>query len=628
MRAVESFLASSLKLILFALPVLVLLSTTLCHAESCEPGGSFPVETVTSITPSTMYAGQTYNVVIMGSFPYDIPTYPGCNLNIDYVDQDLNGDEYQDVSILKEPDSISYSQGTFSATEITLTITIGPDAPPGTAYLSLGSDGGAGTYVAFQIACPTPTITSISPNVWLAGQSYPITITGTGFITQASSDNSGCPVSTVSVSTNDSFLLNVPDPDDTNVVSATQITATVSPNGRPHLPSRSAAFYGAAAATVAVTNVPPPASPGTSAPPVGSATAPADVVGTTAIQWTSDPNGSSPIISGTTQQAVVGQQIVLTGLPTEANISGLPISLTISPSTWTIGGDEGTNIGDYNTPEAPGSVTPTTLTGPLLTTYWVYPGTYPVTYEGCIDSQTATPALYDCTTATATFTVTGPNGPNATGTMTFTPLSTSVSIANLTTCVDDNGATWPGGPWMAYATGETGPACPGEANYPVVGISFNTPTGYTNVSDGNFLLVQLINNDVTTGESVGTPVAGLDGDYPYGFPPTSDSPKIHLQPTATSVTRTFSANMFLMWQWQSSTTNSIPVPLGYQTWGFSGTATCSSSCGAAESWTATNTAGTTPGPVGGFVPSSPTQTLKVGNNTLVDGYPTWTGPSQ
>jgi hypothetical protein len=31
--------------------------------------------------------------------------------------------------------------------------------------------------------------------------------------------------------------------------------------------------------------------------------------------------------------------------------------------------------------------------------------------------------------------------------------------------------------------------------------------------------------------------------------------------------------------------------------------------------------------VGSFTPSSASQT-QVGNNTLVDGYPTWTSPSQ
>jgi len=136
-------------------------------------------------------------------------------------------------------------------------------------------------------------------------------------------------------------------------------------------------------------------------------------------------------------------------------------------------------------------------------------------------------------------------------------------------------------------------------------------------------LVQLISSDTTTGESSNTKVAGLDTSYPYGGPPTSDSPKVYLQPTATSVTRTFSANMFLMWT--SSTANAIPVPLGYQTWGFSGTATCSTSCGTAVNWNATTNG--PPGPVGGFVPSSASQ-IQVGNNTLVDGYPTWTGTSQ
>jgi len=319
------------------------------------------------------------------------------------------------------------------------------------------------------------------------------------------------------------------------------------------------------------------------------------------------------------------QQIALTGLPTAAELEDLPLSVTVpSPPTWTIGGANGTNVGGYNPSTASASVAETTLTGPTLTTYWVYPGTFQVTYTSCIESQTASPALYECPTATATFEVSGPNGPNATGTMTFSPFSPSVSIADLDSCTDSNGVFWRAGPYLAYAQNYSGTPCPGQGFMETFGISFNSPTGYQNTSGGNFVLVQLIGSDVVTGGCCTQP-AGLDTKYPYGLPPSNDNPITYLPPTITNASRTFTANMFLMWQ--STTTGSIPVPVGYQNWGFSGTAICKANCGSASNWTATNTPGTTPGPVGNFVTSDPSQTqTNDKNNVLVDGYPTWAGP--
>ena len=198
-------------------------------------------------------------------------------------------------------------------------------------------------------------------------------------------------------------------------------------------------------------------------------------------------------------------------------------------------------------------------------------------------------------------------------------------VANLTACASP---AMPAGPYLAYAQGATGSACPGGlTGVTTAGITFDSPTGYQNSSGGSFLLVQLISSDDLQWTSSGGPggensTPGLDSTYPYGGPPTSDNPLVYLPSTYTTVSRNFTANLFLMWQ--SSTAKSIPVPLGYQTWGFSGTATCASSCGAAGNWKATNTVGTTPGPAAaGFVPSSPSQTIDLGNNPLVDGFPTW-----
>ncbi len=136
--------------------------------------------------------------------------------------------------------------------------------------------------------------------------------------------------------------------------------------------------------------------------------------------------------------------------------------------------------------------------------------------------------------------------------------------------------------------------------------------------------MQLISNFVQTGGFNHTWTVGLDTKYPYGSPPDEDSPGVgSLLPPDTTQTLAFDTNMFLMWQ--SNTANSIPVPLGYQTWAVSGSANCTSSCGSASNWTATTQG--TPGPVGSFTASSASQT-KVGNNTLQSGYPTWTGISK
>ena len=74
--------------------------------------------------------------------------------------------------------------------------------------------------------CSKPSITSISPGIWIVGQTYnPVTITGTGFTTSANATAS-CPVNTVTVTTPSGAVVGVSI---VSVVSATQITASVVP---------------------------------------------------------------------------------------------------------------------------------------------------------------------------------------------------------------------------------------------------------------------------------------------------------------------------------------------------------------------------------------------------------------
>lgn len=459
--------------------------------------------------------------------------------------------------------------------------------------------------------CPIPIISSISPNVWFTGQSYNITITGTGFIPSEAATSS-CKTTTVSVSssgTNPNITVPVSN---INVVSATEITATVAPTSSPASgggvsllpPSK-----GAAGLTLTVKNPFGQEVTGLGASGVSATTQvdvldnPQIVCGGSSMQC----NGS--VISGgaAAANAVVGQAITLTTQPSAATLAALPIPLTFASTTWTVGG---TNIGGYSAANdiAIASVTPTTLTGSGLTTYWAYPGSaIPVTYQYCIN-----PGGLCITAETASFNVTGPVG----GSMPVLTFSPTVTIGSFTSCGDN-----PGGPYLIYGAGG-GLACSGEGTITTAGIGFGPPTGYTNTNGGSFEIVQLISGDVITGGAGGSYGTGIDsGSYPYSTTfPAYDSPKLYLPPTATNVTRTFTATMFLMWQ--SGTANSIAVPIGYQTWGFSGGATCSSSCGTVGNWTALNLE--TQGPIGGFNPSTPSQTSVPNTNIVLQyGFPIW-----
>jgi hypothetical protein len=337
----------------------------------------------------------------------------------------------------------------------------------------------------------------------------------------------------------------------------------------------------------------------------------------------------------TPQPAVVGEQIYLTTTPTDATLEELPIYLTLSPTpTWTV---SGTNIGPpgwVSTTGSSGTLTPTALTDPTLTTYWIYPSPpgdpYQVTYESCVQGQTASPIYDQCTTATASFNVAGVTSPaiNITN-------EVAATIDDLTGCDLDGG-----GPTLAYGNlkGPT-PLCATKAN-PTTGTPGITffPNG-TPPGTGNFLFVQILpsgNTSVGTGFTgvtvTCTSIAGVDGQYPYqgqiNPASTSDSPTSDLPPTYVTLTRNFNATMYLLWQSTAPGTTSIPVPLGYIPWTFIATAT-NIGTQQAPSWTASGAgapvsnddgvirdAGT---PNAGFVLATPTQENY--------GFPAWSGPS-
>lgn len=205
-----------------------------------------------------------------------------------------------------------------------------------------------------------------------------------------------------------------------------------------------------------------------------------------------------------------------------------------------------------------------------------------------------------------------------------------LTIDELIPCVNGHKPTgsgpFPTKPTLVYGN-IIGYNCSAVTPGSTYGITF-TPSG--GPSGGTFSYAQIIDKNeawATEGnKKTGCDFTqGLDQFYPYqGFIPgttplqAQDDPGVILT-QGTEETRTFKATMFLMWT--SNVANSITVPIGYQTWGFKGSA----KQGFLNIWKA-KTEGT-PGPVGDFVPSDGSQTSD-GDTPLELGFPIWSGPSE
>ena len=405
----------------------------------------------------------------------------------------------------------------------------------------------ANSSAVYTAPCSTPkpaSTNALLPKTWFAGESYNITITGTGFTTPANA-TAACPVTPVvaKTSTGSVGLSGV------TVVSPTQITATVMPDASDptelaEITVGNSSNGGAFSVRTQILGNQIQCGPSLNCTPT--------VITTT--------DGSTP----PAQTAVVGQQIVLnTTTPVTTAYDGP----TLTP-TWTVGG---TNIGGWTPSNTSGPPpNPTTLNNtPNLTTYWIYPGNaIPVTYQYCVNIQGANPVLQCSLPANAAFNVTGPS---------VSSMSTPTGYVGIFA-----------GPLLGY-----GPT----------GIQFNPTLSNTTGDSGQFDWVQLITNDTltltsTTGTiqtcinvtvpptSSGT---GLDTLYPYATgTSTHDNPSGQLNSTTyTREARSFSAQMYLLWD--PLLPSSIPVPLGSVTWGWSGTAAYSSG-----SWSLISSSTTTP----------------------------------
>jgi len=299
-------------------------------------------------------------------------------------------------------------------------------------------------------------------------------------------------------------------------------------------------------------------------------------------------------VAGKTTTVSVGQAILLTGqVPVQACVQ-------LQKQQWAFTSPHGTAVGSAKETASSGftlTAAPSNTTSSTYGTfYWVYPGTFSITYNYTLVNGGQSP------TSTATFNVTGPGT-----TMTGTGYSGGLTIDNWTA---NTNCTFTAGNYLVYGKLTWSSTCVASGT---VGMKF-IPSGTS--STGKLFYVQLVDSGSLTGGLACTIVPGLDEAYPYpnlasGTNDAIDSPAVLLKSTYTTQSRTENFTMYLMYQ--SSTANSIPVPVGYQKWGFAGSASCSTSCGSAANWKATTTSS---GTQGAFVVSAGSQAN--------DGYPLWT----
>jgi len=431
---------------------------------------------------------------------------------------------------------ITWTIASAVASSVAINYSVSASAATGDRTVTV-SDRFGSSQAALNVGDGTPHVTGINPDSWQAGQTTTVVFTGYNFGTAPKLSFSSSQVTATITSANN-----------------TQITASVSvaaasPYQIVKVTVTSTGYNGSGFIS---TNGNPPSTQDTATILPIPAPVPKIL-----------RNGSN--ITGTTGIAVVtGQQVYLT--------TQITAPLTPTSFSWSVGG---TNIGGYSiatgTHPATGNIVQTALNQATVKFYWVYAGQgLTVTFRYCMENAECSPNVQ------ATFNVSGVTNAAFGAT---TPTS-DVKINTFTdNCVGDlyYGQTVK---WMSLgqltAEGGTYPNC--GFTIPSPGIKF-TASGTMPGSGGwKFVQILLTNSETITTtthaaqtSSCGT---GLDNFYPYPFTYLStnsaqDSPGELISPapsgtTYTEFNRSFTAKMFSMWQ--SSTANSIPVPIGYHQW--------------------------------------------------------------
>jgi len=509
--------------------------------------------TITSVSPPYVFVGTNGTLTLNGENfvdPFGDPT----------TIQTSNS--FHGTGFSVTTGSVGYSQATASYSAALTASTGNWDI--GITYF-LGSTDFVFEYLNFMVGDPTPTISSVSPSSWAAGQTnIPVTIKGSGFGSN--------PVLVIAGVTS-----SISSHSDNGLPGGAVINANVTVPG---------CATGSALITVSST--------GYNGSGFGNAY-PGQLSYVITNGTILPAPALAPIIGGTKSPVAVGQQISLSGtVPTQACI-------TATTWDWQLPTPQGTTVGGYHASAASGvTLDPLPVnTNPSYAFYWVYPGTFTVSAKYTLVNGQISP------TTTATFAVKG---------LTGGPLSNtnygSLTVDNLTGC-----PAQPAGPYLVYGNVKgPAPGCPG-ATTGTPGIVFDV-SKYGQPSAGTFSWVQLIGSDTTTDtHSDGTKItcttsAGIDLSYPYGSHPTpttaNDAPQAPLPTTFATVSRSFVATMYPLWT--SNMPSSIPVPIGNQGWQFSGQTTQ-----IAGKWQKPTGNGT----VKAFTPANGSQPNK--------GYPSWTG---
>ncbi len=240
----------------------------------------------------------------------------------------------------------------------------------------------------------------------------------------------------------------------------------------------------------------------------------------------------------------MGQQIVLYGdytLPSDGSVS-------VTSQSWTV---PGTIAGGFANTATNGGPTAYSTNGRQITFYWY-----------------ATPN-YANASYQVTFNLQLSDGTSPTATTTFNVAGTSIPGGN-----EVPGQVVVNGDIFQYI-GSNG----------LAGMNFSVylnlrPSRYSGIFKwGQIRTDTWVRTSGTTSRMCTAPSTppptnstGVDGPFPYDTGATTrDSPFITLLATDTETTRNFSATMYALWD--PNLTNSIPVPLGYVQWNFSGDAT-------------------------------------------------------
>jgi len=297
--------------------------------------------------------------------------------------------------------NLTYSSGGCGGTTVALNYSINLNAPVGNQSLTLTDRFGTSNGIAFTVYDPQPTISSISPSTWQAGQTpSTFTITGTGFGTKPtvtfSDPTIGCAVAWSVTDNGTTATLTCPTffvP----LASGGGVSVKVISNG-----------YGGS---------------GTPAPPPGqtlSATTTLTVIPAPALPAILYFGQTIP---ATGQNVYVGQLISLT---TDAG----PSLSELGPSYfWSFppnsAGTTGTVIASLSTPlttpastsgEVATALSPANQTSPAISFYWINignssPATYAVQLQYCVNGTTPSSSSPQCSTpSTATFNVAAPTG--------------------------------------------------------------------------------------------------------------------------------------------------------------------------------------------------------------------------